>query len=133
MNTKDIIRGIVNIISGNNKAIIAVEVVGNIHKANDVYALKTIANEDKVLGVLIDDKFNICCHVILNEREVFGYFISNDSGKYKFQPIQGFNKFTYDHNKPTHKLGKEISFNESEIKEVNYQFKDIFKSEFKNA
>jgi hypothetical protein len=128
----NIIRGIINIFQNEKKSIAAIEIVGDIKRINELYLPNKLAKNEQVIGVLIGDKFNIVYDITLNNQQTkFGYIVGNGAnGILKLQLIDGFSKFSYNHCEPTYKLGKEISINESEIKDVTHQWKDLFKTEF---
>ena len=116
-----IIRGIVTtVVHRNERFKLNAVSAQHMYDINDLYNAG-LNPEDRVIGVVINDKLNLCYDIVLNNRNsAFGYFIEKNDTRFKLQLIEGFNKFQYNPYKNDYLLGQQISFNENEIKSILY-------------
>ncbi len=114
-------RGWVGNVIGKNYCKQGVLTVGFLFDIDETILPVKLNENEKVLGVVLDDKFNICYDVKLNnEEKAFGYFTENDSkGNYTFQVIEGFSRQAFYPFEPTYKKGKKIGINQADIKTIS--------------
>jgi hypothetical protein len=133
-NTIEVIRGIPAFIVSRDYVKRGIVTPQNIYNISKVYTKTySLSKKDNLLGVVVGKEFNICyCIKLENGETMFGYFVSHDdNGNYRVQPIDGFNKFTYNPYKTQYCLGRETCIQQDEIKDIVYKYKDLFYSEFK--
>jgi|ERR1700752_2336755 len=130
----NVIRGIAVTVYGKGYKKIAIETPQHIYKLNNGVMRFPLREDDKVLGVVVNNEFNICYSVTLESNEkIFGYFSKNNKDvSMGFQTVKDFNKFSYDPYKPLYPLGKEIKITIRQITDMEVDFNKMFKSEFKN-
>lgn len=117
----EIIRGIVTTIYNKNNSFMAVESVQHCHELNKICFPVYIKTEDRVLGTIIDEKFNICFDISLkNGQTVFGTFLfKSKNGKIKIQLVNDFNRMTYYPYETFYQKGKILAVIESDIISVS--------------
>jgi hypothetical protein len=133
MKTVEVIKGIPVFVFNRDYVKRGIVTPQHIYHISKVYTKTyTLRNKHRLLGVVIGIQFNICYYIKLqSSKEVFGYFVSNDTnGNYLVQQIKGFNKFTCNSFENSYPLGEEIEIQETEIKEVDCDIKDLFYSVF---
>src|ERR1700749_3874605 len=99
MNNIDVVRGIATWVVHRGESLkIGILTPQHIYNINNDAISFSLDEDEKVLGVVIDNKFNICFHIcadkISNDTETaFGYIVSSHAkkGSYSFQIINGFN------------------------------------------
>lgn len=107
----DIIRGIVGYAENGRMVVDSPFHIYNL-KINEPYT-SSLKEGDKLLGVVINDVFNICFEFNSSDRnESFGYMVGSPNEKtFGIQLIKGFNKLTFNPFEPTYELGDIISEN----------------------
>jgi hypothetical protein len=76
-------------------------------------------NDETLLGVVVNDKFNICNQFNLNTgKNYFGFIVNNgfESTAVRVKLITGFNQHTFDPYNSGYSLGKEIVLQKDYIK-----------------
>ena len=117
----DIIRGIVSFSYGKESRELVIKSVGSVHFANDLHLLAPLSENAKVLGCIIENKYNICYEVELKNKEKFiGYITSKNGSELKFQTIKKFDKYLYNPFKPEYELGNKIEIGENEIVDIHF-------------
>ncbi len=117
----EVSRGRIGNVIGKNYCKQGVETVGYIFDIEDTFVPFELKEKEKVLGVVLNGKFNICYDIALNNVDtIFGYFTENDSkGNYLFQPIDNFNRQTFYPFEPTYRKGQKTGINEGDIKTIS--------------
>ncbi|OFY87774.1 MAG: hypothetical protein A3F72_02730 [Bacteroidetes bacterium RIFCSPLOWO2_12_FULL_35_15] len=117
----DVIRGIVKTYYGKNTANILAETPTHAYQIEEAFLPIKIKEEDKILGVVQDEKYKICFEICLNnEEKLFGFIVEkDDSENYLFQLIDGFNRQTYNPFETVYPQGKRIGINEADIKSIS--------------
>ena len=92
--------------------ILCIETARHCYPLNEVYNALPIIDE-RVLGVVIEDWFNLCYDIFLeNGEKIFGYFINNMSpGHYLIQEINIFNRRAYNPFETAYNLGQMFEVN----------------------
>lgn len=105
----DIIRGIIGFAENGRIVVDSPSHIFNLN-LNEPYTAKLI-KDDKILGVVIDDVFNVCYEFNLIEgNKAFGYILGNSNEKtVEIQLIKGFNNATFNPFEPSYELGDIIS------------------------
>ena len=88
---------------------------------------RTYLIDEKLLGVVVDKKFNICDDFILTDGTIYFGYISNNgfwSEAVRVQLIEGFDRRTYNPFKNTYSLGKEIVIPKNDIENLSYEKED---------
>ncbi len=117
----DIIRGLVCKTNGENANEMVIRTVNGVYYSSDVYLPLALKEDDKVLGLIIENSFNICYSILLrNKEKVFGYFISNTENELIFRLIEGFDERMSDSFRPDYKLGKCIHFRSRGKMTINF-------------
>lgn len=102
-------RGILGINSSNE---LIVRSPMHVYKINSESLLeREFKSNEKVIGVVIDNKYSICEEWELNDGEkAFGYIVKNDLGKstLQVQTIIGFNVANFDPFNAKYNLGEEV-------------------------
>jgi hypothetical protein len=106
----------------NNKAVVFSP--GHSYQLNIVSLINAeYVADDKLLGVIIENKFNICDEFNLTDgRKYFGFITGNgfDSLAIRFQIISGFDKYVFNpYINNEYELGEEIVISKTEIKEFS--------------
>lgn len=102
-----ITRGIINGYSSLNKLIVAG--VGHCYDLNEKTLLETLNFNERALGVVIGNKFNVCYELTLNTGLIFfGYLITKYQDKIMFfQAINGFDLRSYNNFDQSYQLGEQ--------------------------
>ena len=95
-----------------------VKIVMGMCKINSVsMRTKKHSDNDKILGVVIDNKFNLCHEFILNKQKLFGYIIDNKDNEITVQLIENYDrkKLEFDYYLKDYPNGKIIKIKKHEI------------------
>lgn len=111
LNKMDIIRGIIGFTTDGKIGVDSPFHFYNL-KTNEPYT-NSLKDGDKLLGVVINDVFNICLEFnSSNGKESFGYIVDNSNDNtVVIQLFKGFNKTTFNPFEPSYELGEIISEN----------------------
>ena len=120
----EVIRGIVITIYNRDYSKLAIETPLHIYDINSEVASYVLEEGDKLLGVVIDKKFNICTHVTFENNVIlFGYINSRrKDGAFSFQTLPKFNKLSYNPYEPKYSLGRRTKVYMSQIRDVYINF-----------
>lgn len=107
----NIIRGII-VVTENGRML--VDSPGHLYNlnTNEPYTQR-LKKDDRLLGVILNDIFNICYEFNSNsENKIFGYIVESSNEKIiKIQQIDAFNKETFNPFDPSYNLGEIKSIN----------------------
>lgn len=112
----EIIRGIVGENNRQELKVMSVAAMSSINNQLEGIKLKI---DDKLLGVIINNKFNICYNIGLkNGQNQFGYVFKMTDNNYEIQTFEGFDKNQFNPFDANYILGKELSISISEIEKM---------------
>jgi hypothetical protein len=126
MNNIDVVRGIATWVVHRGESLkIGILTPQHIYDINNDAVSFSLDEDEKVFGVVINNKFNICFPICTDKfsddkETAFGYIVSSRAkkGSYSFQIINGFNRLFYNPYEAAYTLGEETNITIRQVKDM---------------